>query len=308
MAAIPITHVRHSAAEAMELLKFYLLASAFNSLRPPRGIAPEQVAGYLFSTMKPESPAFSWQRALEAMRFYELANLAPFVQSLLTGREQAYEDVRRSAFMLQALADLGTATEAAWAAQYFDRVLLAKPGFAEAADLLLVTRLALAPYGSSSAFAERVRIGIAEKRGTQAGGNLQEIQENRLPALAYLSAGKQRLLTTAPVQRDGELVSIYLGDSDLSHPYLVTWAARLLRRDAGAGVNAPAILATFGHVLDSTFGDEEQVTIVQAAQAIIYLQGRLTSAQLARYEASHPEQTSGFLWDDLDLHPATDRR
>jgi hypothetical protein len=302
MAQIPISIVRHSESQAKQLVDHYLFADRHGSLRLPRGIAPDQVGKFLFSALKPDSPAFSYERAFQAMRFYEVSDWSPHLQSLLTGRERSHEDICRSAFLLQALADLGTPSDAAWAAGYFDRILLSKDGFAGAADLLLDTLLVLAPAGNSNAFVERLRTELAVVGSSQVRGDLREMWNNRVPGLAYQAAGKYRLLTALPEQRVAKLVSIYLVESDLSQPYLVTWAARLIRKDAMQNDPA-ATYAHFGKAIDSqaaaTEGDSEaEFTIVRAAQAILYLKGELTAAWTKRYATSHPENFANFLWDD----------
>ncbi len=303
MAHIPISVVRHSECQAKEVLEYYLFANPYGSLRPPRGLAGDQVGNFLLSALKPNLPAFACERALQVMRFYELLDLSPHLQSLLTGRERSHEEICRSAFLLQALADLGTPSDAAWAASYFDRILLSKNGFAAAADLLLDTLLVLAPLGSSNAFVERLRAELAVVRGSQAHGDLRELQKDGVPGLAYQVAGKERLLATSPKRRASELVSIYLVESDLSQNYLVIWAARLIRRDAMQH-DPTELYAYFEQAMDAQAAaleedSEAEFTIVRAAQAILYLQGTLTAARTRLYESSHPENVANFLWDDL---------
>jgi hypothetical protein len=299
---IPITKVRYTESQARQLLDYYLYANSYGSLRTPRGIAPDQVSKFLLSALKPDSPAFSCERALEAMRFYELPDLSSHLQSLLNGRERSDEEIRRSAFLLQALSDLGTPIDGAWAASYFDRILLPKNGFASLADLLLDTLLVLAPYGSPDALVERLHAELAVVRGSPAHGDLWEMKNNRLPGLTYLVTGKKRLLTTSSDLRANELISIYLVDSDLSHPYLVNWAARVIRRDAMQS-DTSRLYADFGKAIDSCAAasdrdSEVEFTIVRAAQAILYLKGTLTPARLELYSSSHPENVQNFLWDD----------
>jgi hypothetical protein len=282
-------------------LQYYIFTRQYGPVRTPRGIEPDQVARFLQSALTPNSTTTSCERALELMRFYEIRSLSAHFQNLLTGREQSFGEILRSAFLVQALADLGTAGDATWAAGYCEKVLLRKYGFPQAADLLLTMELALAPYGNGNVYVDWLRAEIAAARSPQAYGNLREVEANRLPGLAYLMAGKRRLLGTAPDERRRELILLYLTESDLSHPYLVTWAARLIRDDAA--YQASAILTEFGDVLDSLAADldrepEGDFTIVRAAQAILYLQGSLTPAQRKLYEASHPEQVRNFLWDD----------
>jgi hypothetical protein len=304
LAQIPVTRVRHTESEANQLLQYYVFTRQYGPMRPPRGIEPDQVARFLQAALTPNSTTTACERALELMRFYEIRSLSAHVQGLLTGGEQSFGEILRSAFLVQALADLGTAGDAAWAAGYCEKVLLRKYGFPQAADVLLTTELALAPYGNGNEYVKWLRAEITAADSPQTYGKLREAEANRLPGLAYLMAGKRRLLGAAPDERRRESILIYLRESDLSHGYLVTWAARLIRDDAA--YQASAILTEFSDVLDSLAADpdrepEGDFTIVRAAQAILYLQGSLTPAQRKLYEASHPGETQNFLWDDEQM-------
>ena len=302
MAKIPITIVRYQEEQARKMLHDYIFGSPYSSSRPPRGIDPGLVARFLLEELKPDSPPRACERALEAMRFYEIHTLTAHLGKFLTGAEQTYNDIRRSAFLLRAIGDFGTAAELHWAADYFDRILLRKAMFAEVADLLLDTLLVLAPTASPHAFAGRLRAEAAAAPGSQTSRKLREIEDNRLPGFAYFAAGKQRLLDTPTDRRRWELVSIYLGQSDLNDPYLAVWAARLLRGEAMSGDPAP-IYADFDRVIDAKAtanrsDTEAPIVIVRAGQAILYLHGKLTSARRQLYDDSHPEQGHNFLWDD----------
>jgi hypothetical protein len=180
-----------------------------------------------------------------------------------------------------------------------------KAVFVEVADLLLDTLLALAPAGSPAAFSERLRAEIAKAKGSQGSRKLREMEDNRLPGFAYLSEGKKRLLDAPPDRRRWELISIYLGQSDLSEPYMVTWAARMIRRDAMEGDPTP-IYSDFGRIIETMApargsDSEADLVIVRAAQAIVYLQGKLTPAWRKLYDSSHPSAAQNFLWDDSEI-------
>jgi hypothetical protein len=244
------------------------------------------------------------------MRFYEVQDFSSHLQSLLTGNEQTLHDMRRSAFLLQAIGDLGTRADQDWAANYFDRILLRKTGFVEAADLLLETLLALSPRGDSTAFVERLRAEIATAPpGSQASNKLRELADNQLPGFAHLSEGKNRLQQTPSDRRNSELIEIYLAESDLSQPYLVTWAGRLIRRSAIEDDPAQ-IYAGFGEAIDAATAIqgrdiEVRFRVVRAGQAILYLQGQLTPAWQKLYDAAQPRNVRNFLWDDIEQFRAT---
>lgn len=295
---IPITRVRYSDIQARPLLEFYLFARRYGPQRVPRGIAPEYVAAFLLSALKPDSPGTYFQRALDAMRFYEIESLSPHLQQILTERS-ASADIRGSTFLVQALGDLGSGADGDWAANYFDQVLLPKPGFVEAADLLLDTLLALAPHGTTKAFEARLRAETGNVQTTQLRGKLREIAENRLPGVIDCIEAKERLLRTPAIGRQAELISTYLLESDLSLPYIVEWSARLIRRDAMSG-DPSGIYRAFGEAIDAADTNDKDAafTIARASQAILYLKGSLTPQQIALYDDSHPEEFANFLWDE----------
>lgn len=294
MAQIPITFVRYKGKGAHDRLQQYVFGSRYISLRPPRGVLPDAVAHFLGNELKPDSAPEAYQRALEAMRFYEVQGVASHLRTFLTGNEQTYCDVRRAAFIVQALGDAGSPDDARWGSEYLDRILVRKPAFAEIADLLLQTLLVLAPAGSTAAYEARLREEIARSRGSQDSRAMTEIRNNRLPGTLDLIAAKDRLLREAAGTRRPAIVSIYLGLSDLSEPYMVTWAGRMIRRDAMAGDPAP-IYAEFGRAIEES---DETLAIVRAAQAIVYLRGTLDARWHKRYLSSQPEEFQNFLWDD----------
>ena len=298
MAQIPITVVRYPEKQARDIFAAFIFGSRYTPPRPPRGIPPALVARFLETELKPETAPLAYQRALEAMRFYETTGLGPHFRKILAAAAgQAYRDARRAAFVLQMLGDLGTPEDSEWGADYLDRQLLPRPDFPDIADLLLETLLALAPAGGLAAFAARLRTDS---------GKLREIADNRLPGAADLIAAKKRLLASpASAPRRQELIAIYLGQSDLSEPYLVTWAARMLRREAMEGGPA-AICAGFGQAIDALASKENGDSqtgfeIVRAAQAILYLQGKLTPQWSKLYARSHPERAQNFLSDDMPM-------
>jgi Mg-chelatase subunit ChlI len=113
---------------------------------------------------------------------------------------------------------------------------------------------------------------------------------------------KRRLSALSPAQRLQELVVVYLGESPLSVPSMEIFAARLIRafaRDDGR----EAVYAAFGQVIDVTVKSQlpkprKDFLIHRAAQAILYLQGKLTFPQEEAYDAI-ASQSPNFLWDDI---------
>ena len=294
MTQIPITEVRYRDKASYDRLREYIFGSRYVSLRPPRGLLPEAVAHFLQTELKPDSSPESFQRTLEALRFYEVQGVASHLRTFLTGSEQNYREVRRAAFIVQALGDGGSPDEARWGSEYLDRFLLRQPPFADLADLLLQTLLTLTPAGGTAAFENRLREEISRSPGSQAGRAMIEIRNNRLPGTLDLMAAKSTISKDAPASRRAALVSIYLGLSDFSEPYMSTWAGRMIRRDAIAGNPLP-IYAEFGRAIESS--DEPNV-IVRAVQAIVYLRGPIEDRWRKQYSSSQPEQFQNFLWDD----------
>ena len=85
----------------------------------------------------------------------------------------------------------------------------------------------------------------------------------------------------------------------------MTWAGRMLRHQAMTH-DPESIYKLFGREIETA--DPEKIgkdpltdTIVsRAAQAILYLQGKLTKSQRILYEKTELGAMN-FLWDDLDL-------
>jgi hypothetical protein len=104
------------------------------------------------------------------------------------------------------------------------------------------------------------------------------------------------------------LVRLYLGQSSNSTDLLMTWAGRLLRREALERDAAP-IHAAFAEAMakadpEKVGKDADTDTLVsRCTRAIAYLGGSLSKSQRRLYKAVKLG-AEGFLWDDLpDLPP-----
>jgi hypothetical protein len=84
------------------------------------------------------------------------------------------------------------------------------------------------------------------------------------------------------------------------------WTGRMLRAEAMMG-NPEPVYAYFGRAIDmadpeKTGPKQADFIIVRAAQAILYLQGKLTPPQRERYKRAQ-KVGMNFLWDDLPIDP-----
>ncbi len=281
--------------------------------RVPRGIDPDLVSQVIVEQLKLDSPPDAYGKTVRVLRFYESSDCLPHIRRVLTGQEKERADVARSAYAIQAVAEVGKREQANEAAQYFDARLAGHPKAIDAIDVLLETLVVLSPAGSPERLSKRIadevnRRKAAEKEsenGMRAYQQVAAIQRLKLPqALAAVDA-KKKLLAMDPGQRRAELVNIYLGSSPVSDELMITWAGRMLRREAMEGDPKP-IYAAFANVIAKA--DPEKVgqdpmtdTIVnRAAQAVLYLQGKLTRTERQLYEKTKLAAMN-FLWDDLSL-------
>src|SRR3954465_14540190 len=114
MAHIPITSIRFTESQAWPILQSYVFGGRNRFARVPRGVAPEWVERFLRQELKPDSEFSAYQRALQAMRFYEISTLGPHLRTFLTGQEKTYSDMRKSAVIIQALGDFGVPGDVKW--------------------------------------------------------------------------------------------------------------------------------------------------------------------------------------------------
>src|SRR3954463_2020961 len=127
MASILITRVRHSEEESRVLLATFIFEGKYGGSRVPRGIEPEFVSRFIRESLQPGSASNAYASILEVIRFYERADVLSNLRQALTAHEASAEDVLRSAYVLQAIGDLGSGNEATQAADYFDRILVSHP-------------------------------------------------------------------------------------------------------------------------------------------------------------------------------------
>jgi hypothetical protein len=131
------------------------------------------------------------------------------------------------------------------------------------------------------------------------------IQRLKLPqALAAVNA-KKKLLAMNPAERRAELVNIYFGTSPISDNMMIIWAGRMLRREAMVDDPKPVLAAFASEIAkaDPKKVGEDAMTdtiVSRAAQAILYLQGRLTKTERELYEKTKLAAMN-FLWDDLNM-------
>jgi hypothetical protein len=224
-------------------------------------------------------------------------------------RLESPDDLRRWAYALQAAGDLGTAEVAAEAAAALDARLVPFPATSGELPLLLATRLALAPRGSMSALAARIRAEVAAARvheqrdeaSMMAYDRLEAVEKNDLPRTVALAEAKAKLLAAPPPASLAGLVDAYLQKGPAGGAYLETWSARTLRR---AAWSEPApVLEAFGRALDAAdpakAGRLADFQAVRAAEAILYLGGALEQARRERYQKALPAGAAmNFLWDD----------
>jgi hypothetical protein len=291
MASIPITRVRHNEQESRSLLTNFIFEGRYGAARAPRGIEPEFVSRFIRETLEPGSSPAAYAAVLELLRFYERADALPHLRRALNGYEARGEDLLRSAYVLQAIGELGTRDEAAQAADYFDRILVPHRELSERLyPAFLDTLVSLAPAGSPTRLLQRLAADLqrleAGRRASEAGmmmyDSLAAVERNNVPKTNIVIEIKKRLAAQSPDARRAELVRIYLGLST-GGAILGIWAARMLRKAAMEG-SPERVYAEFGSAIDAVdarkLGTERaNFMVVRAVQAVLYLQGTLSPRQ-----------------------------
>lgn len=311
MADIPITIIRCSDAQARDRLTTYVFGGYRVGPRVPRGIEPASVSRIIAEELTADAPPDAYAKAVETLRFYETADCLPQLRRVLTGKEADRADLLRAAYAVQAVAEVGTTDEGGEVAEYFDTHLAGHAKAVDAVNTLLETLVVLSPEGTPDRLSERIakevsaREGARDKdeQGMRAYQEIAAIQSMKLPQTLELVNGKKRLIGAEPAERRPELVDLYLGLSPLSDALMITWAGRMLRREAREQDPEPVRTAFAKKIAEA---DPEQIgkdpltdTIVnRAAQAIIYLGGTLTKEERQRYENTK-RAAMNFLWDDL---------
>jgi hypothetical protein len=308
---IPITQVRCNPLEGRHLIEGYLFGGKFGPPRVPRGIEPEIVSQTIIERVSPISSPDVYERTLEAIRFYERADVVPHLMLALTGTEADVSAVSRSTYILQAAGDFGTEEVTTRASQYFDAKLVPHPSALGTLPQMLEALIALALAASPTRLAQRIQTELSKAAPTQ---NLNEegmrnyqrlasYQRNDLHNAISLMDNRRRLASLQPDFRRSELVQIYLGQSAFSTAQMETWSARLLRAEAITS-NPHAVISEFLKAIESLplqkLGETAAAIIItRAAQAILYLQGKLSPQQTAVYEKARKSGGMNFLWDDL---------
>jgi len=309
MAYIPITAVRYNRKQGQAVLETFIFGGRYGGIRVPRGIDPALVSEFIEQRVAPDAGPEAFSKTAALLRFYERPDVLPHLKLALTQRESSLEDALRSAFVIQSIGDLGSSEEAAQAAAYVDHVLVPLPPALNAFQVLFESLIAVAPAGSPQQLMERLAIAVNDafqaqrtERGVQDYQRIASVQRNDMPKLRARWEAKSRLAQQAPAQRRMELVAIYLRRSPVSSTQMEEWAARMLRAEAMQGDPEP-VYAAFGRVLDTI--DPQKMgpriagfIIARAAQAILYLQGKLTPRQEELYEKAE-KGAMNFLWDDL---------
>jgi len=305
-----VTRVRHDEATGRSLLEAYVFGDEYGPFRVPRGIDPEVTVRFLADRLPPSAPPPAFARALEVLRFYEVPEALPELARPLADPVGSEDDLARDACVLQAMGDLGGDEDGARAAAFLDDRLVPHPAAEAAFALLLATRLALAPHGSDDALARRIRAAVerarADEEKDEAGmmrfDAVAAVERNALPRERALAQAKTSLLRAQAPARPTGLVQTYLGQAPGGGPYLETWAGRILRRDAFGPGREPVLEAlqrAFDAAPPPRQGGRGAFVAVRAAQAVLYLGGKLSPEREARYREALPlGGAMNFLWDD----------
>ncbi len=307
---VTITLVRHRSQDANNILRNFVDGGTESGRRAPRGIEPEYVSYWLHQNIKPDCSPAAMMHTGDLLRFYERKDVLDTVSRLLTRSESNERAFRVSMYALQAIGEVGTPEQQAFAARYLNEFLLPQPVAMDFFNLVLETAEALAPAVDMPTIGRRLQAAIdavGTPKDLESAAAVPYMKYSDYRTLYYPGAlrvveAKRRLAALAPAARLQELLFIYLGESPLSAPSMVTWTGRLLRQHAMAGGQAD-VLAAFGAILDGAIKSQmpaakKEFIIQRAAQAIVYLHGKLTFPQEAAFDAIKT-RTLSFLWDDI---------
>src|SRR5690606_9473423 len=89
-------------------LRTFVFGGSFATLRVPRGIDPAHVAEFVATQLRLDSEASAYERALEAIRFYERPDAALSMARVLAVPVETVDDLSRAAYAVQAIGDFGT--------------------------------------------------------------------------------------------------------------------------------------------------------------------------------------------------------
>lgn len=312
MRQIPITQVRFNETEGRQKLERFLSRDRYTADIVPRGIAPSFVSAFIRERLTSESGPEVYFRALELMQFYELQDVLVHLRSPLRGERHPEERdaLLRAACVLEAIGDFGTQNEMSQAVVYLDQLLSTHPAVIDAFATLNEAIIALVSSSSLQRLGQRLSDRVARAAQLQYENvdrmreyqTLLSLQRSDLPKVEFVLDAKRKLLSMPQPQRRSPLVATYLKRTLFSSVQMEVWAARLLRLEAMRDDPQP-VYAEFARAMDTA--DQElsnkqlrAFVIERAAQAIIYLQGTLSTKHgILYYEVNRG--TPNFLWDDL---------
>jgi hypothetical protein len=311
MTDLRITTVRYNEDQARQTLKTFLFGGYRVSPRVPRGIEPDLVSEIIQEELKPDSPPDAYRKAVETLRFYEQNKCLDHLRRVLTGAEKDRPDLLRSAYAIQAVGEVGARPKADEAAAYFNDRLAKHSATMDSTDELLETLVVLAPSGSTTKLAARIAEEIRirktaenrDEKGMRAYQTVAAIQRLKLPRAQAAIDAKIKLTPMPPPDRRADLLAMYLGRSPVSDELMMTWAARLLRREA-MEADAEGVRAAFAAEIDKVdpkkVGEDPAADTVvsRCAQAVVYLGGRLSKPQRELNQKVRLGAMN-FLWDDL---------
>jgi len=306
---IPITQIRWLTRDMAEQLERFVFGGHYSGSRPPRGLDPEYVSYWIRENIKPGASPMAMMRVAHLLRFYERADVLDLIGRQLSRTDATEPGFGRNAYTLQCIAEVGTPQQKQFAGGLFNELLIPHPFAMRGFLLLLDTAETLAGFADTTAVGRLLQ---RELESASKAGNLRgpeglpwrkysDYNRNQLPQSLASIAAKERLLAQAPAVRLQELIFIYLGESPVSTFTMEVWAGRLIRAYAMDG-EQPAVVQAFGRIIDGAMNSQMQqpkkeFLIFRAAQAILYLQGKLTYPQEAAFDAIANGPTS-FLWDD----------
>jgi hypothetical protein len=308
---IRITTVRYDEMHGRQALRNYIFGGIRSVPRVPRGVEPELVSRFITEEFGADAPPDAYGKMVHVLRFYERTDCLPHLVKILKGEEKTAADLLRSAYVTQAMAEVGTPQQAEEAARYFDAHLAGHAKAMEAVDTLLETLVVLSPAGSADRLSQRIADEVNAKKaleneseeGMRGYQRVAAIQRLKLPQALAAAEGKRKVLALQGADQLAELVAIYMGRSGLSDELMMTWAARTLRRQAMTGDPAPIYGALAAEIAQA---DPEKVgkdpltdtMVSRASQAILYLQGQLGKKERELYDKTQLGAMN-YLWDDL---------
>jgi len=161
---IRITTVRYDEMHGREALRNYIFGGIRSVPRVPRGVEPELVSRFIKEEIEPDSPPDAYGKMVNVLRFYERADCLPHLREILKGEEKTTADLVRSAFVAQAIGEVGAPQEAEEAARYFDAHLAGHAQAIEAVDTLLETLVVLSPVVTADRLSQRIADEVNAKK------------------------------------------------------------------------------------------------------------------------------------------------